>query len=62
MLGNDFEIAATEFDLIIVKENSELMLMGMMEQLKALEKPLKDGISKGEFSVYMMTDGWSCYI
>ena len=30
-LGNDFEIAATEFDLIIVKENSELILMGMME-------------------------------
>ena len=46
-LGNDFEIAATEFDLIIVKENSELILMGMMEQLKALEKPLKEGISKG---------------
>ena len=62
MLGNDFEIAATEFDLIIVKENSELMLMGMVEQLKALEKPLKEGISKGEFSDYMMTDGWSCCI
>ena len=61
-LGNDFEIAATEFDLIIVKENSELMLMGMMEQLKALEKPLKEGISKGEFSEYTMTDGWTCYI
>ena len=58
----DFEIGATEHDIIIFKEHGELILMGMMPRLKSIEKLMKEGLSKGEFVELKMTDGWSSYI
>ena len=58
----DFEIGATERDIIIFKEHGELILMGMIPRLKLIEKSLREGLSKGEFAEFKMPDGWSSYI
>ena len=60
-LGINFEMLASEQDLIFLKENRELILMGMIGRLKPVLKDLKES-SLQQFREISLCDGWSCCV
>ena len=61
-LGVNFEMLASEQDLIFLKENRELILMGMIGCLKPVLKDLKESFSLQQFREISLCDGWSCCV
>ena len=62
ILGINFEMLASEQDLIFFKGNSELLLMGMVRRLKPVLKDLRESVSLKEFREMTLSDGWSCCV
>ena len=62
ILGINFEMLASEQDLIFFKENRELILMGMVRRLKPVLKDLKESFSLKEFREMTLSDGWTCCV
>ena len=62
ILGINFEMLASEQDLIFFKENRELILMGMVRRLKPVSKDLKESFSLKEFREITLSDGWTCCV
>ena len=61
-LGVHFEMLASEQDLIFLKEDSQLILMGMIGRLKIVLKELKESFSLKQFREISLSDGWSCCV
>ena len=56
-MGINFEMLASEKDLIFFKENRELILMGMVGRLKSVLKDLKESFSLKQFREIILSDG-----